>query len=465
MTKEQTMSQPIPAAEPGYAAFVAIDWADREHAWALQLPDSGQRETGKLAHTPEAIEAWALELATRFAGRPVAVALEQARGALLYALSKYPHLVLYPIHPSTSYDYRKAIFPSGSKDDPKDAGILLDLLTRHRDRLRVLQPDTAQTRKLQILVEQRRQLVDQRTAQTNRITGQLKLYFPQVLDWFDHLHAPIVAAFLQRWPTLPRLQAETPEAVRAFFHQHGSRSSQRIEKRLQQIQQAQAPLEDAAVIEPGVLLVQTLLDVVGALNQGIRALESAIEDVAAAHPDYFIFSSFPGAGPALAPRLLAAFGSQRERYANANEMQSFSGIAPVMEASGRQRWIHFRWACPKFLRQTLHEYAAQSLQFCDWAKSFYAEQKARGKSHHAAIRALAFKWIRILFRCWQSQQSYQDDVYVAARARRAVPLARRPLGASAGLRSAAPAVTACANPQDSGLRKAGVILKSLISMA
>src|ERR1043165_3024372 len=114
--------------EPDFAAFLAIDWADHEHAWAMQVGGSTQRETGKLKHTPETIEAWALQWATRFAGRPIAVALEQSRGALLCALSKYQHLVLYPIHPSTSHDYRKAVFPSGSKDDPKDAGILLDLL-------------------------------------------------------------------------------------------------------------------------------------------------------------------------------------------------------------------------------------------------------------------------------------------------------------------------------------------------
>src|SRR5215813_8388774 len=332
----------MPIAELDFAAFIAIDWADREHAWAMQEAGSTQRETGKLEHTPEAIEAWAMHWATRFSGRAIAVALEQCRGALVYALSKFQHLVLFPIHPSTSYDYRKAVFPSGSKDDPKDAGILLDLLTLHRDRLRVLQPDTEQTRKLQVLVEKRRQMVDERTAQTNRITDQLKLYFPQVLGWFDELSAPLVAAFLDRWPTLPQLQQEDPAVVRDFFHRHGSRSSQRIDGRLQEIRQAKALIHDAAIIEPGVLIVRTLLRVVAVLNDGIRTLDKNIQQVSSTHPDYFIFSSFPAAGPAMAPRLLAAFGSRRERYTSAQEAQAFSGIAPVTQASGRQRWIHFR---------------------------------------------------------------------------------------------------------------------------
>ena len=276
------------SAEPDFVAFIAIDWADREHAWAMQVAGSSKRETGKFEHTPEAVDAWAMQWAKRFAGRPVAVAVEQSRGALVYALLKFQHLVLYPVHPSTSYDYRKAVFPSGSKDDPKDAELLLDLVTLHRDRLRVLQPDTEQTRQLQILVEKRRQLVDDRTAHLNRATDQLKLYFPQVLGWFDDLASPMCKHFLERWPTLPQLQAQDPELVRQFFYQHGSRSADRIETRLRQIRQTQPLLQDAAIIAPGVILVRTLLEVVAALNAGIRVLDNSIQQVSCQHPDYFI---------------------------------------------------------------------------------------------------------------------------------------------------------------------------------
>lgn len=457
------MSSLVPAEEPDFAAFVAIDWADREHTWALQIAGGKKRETGKLEHTPEAIERWAVELAARFAGRPVAIGLEQAKGALLCALSKFDHLVLYPIHPSTSYDFRKAIHPSGSKDDPRDADILLELLTVHRDRLRRLEPDTGPTRQLQNLVEKRRLLVDQRTAQTNRITDQLKLYFPQVLTWFDKLCSPITAAFLQRWPTLPDAQNESPETLRTFFHQHGSRSESRIRERLDQIRAAKAPVEDAAIVQPGSLLVQTLLNVVAALNEGIQQLEQAIEAITAVHPDYFIFASFPAAGPAMAPRLLAAFGSRRDRYESATEVQTSSGIAPVMEASGKQRWIHFRWSCPKFLRQTFHEYAALSIQHCAWAKQFYDQQKAKGKRHHAAVRSLAFKWIRILFRCWKSRQTWQEGLYEAARQAPAAPLPRpNPQHLKP---PASTSLTPCGKTQNYEMKRIGDLLKSLMAEA
>jgi transposase len=451
-----------PSQEPNFAAFIAIDWADREHAWAMQMAGSTERETGKFQHTPEAIDAWAMQWAKRFDGRPVAVALEQARGALIFALSRFPHLVLYPIHPSTSHDYRKAMFPSGSKDDPKDAGLLLDLLTLHRGRLRALQPDTEQTRQLQILVEKRRQLVDDRTAHTNRATEQLKLYFPQVLRWFDDLASPICRDFLERWPTLPHLQAEDPEQVRRFFHQHGSRSAQRIETRLGQIREAKPLTQDDAIIVPAVTVVRTMLAVAAALNDGIGEMEKSIEKVQSSHPDSFIFASFPGAGAAMAPRLLAAFGSRRERFASANEILSFSGIAPVMEASGQQRWIHFRWACPKFVRQTFHEYAGLSIQQCAWAREFYDKQKAKGKGHHAAVRSLAFKWIRILFRCWKSHQTYNDSLYLAARRARACPL---PIATADPAPHSRPASPLRGKRENTRLKSVGEILKFLMTEA
>src|ERR1700676_1860999 len=121
-----------------FAAFVGIDWADQKHAWALQGPATSKTESGHLYHTPAAVEGWAAELMRRFGGRSIAVALEQSRGALLFMLTKYAHLVLFPVHPTTLAKYRQSFRPSGAKSDPSDAGLLVDLLVRHREKLRRL---------------------------------------------------------------------------------------------------------------------------------------------------------------------------------------------------------------------------------------------------------------------------------------------------------------------------------------
>jgi hypothetical protein len=114
------MADPNERSEPDFAAFIGIDWADQKHAWALQTTTQKAVEPGDLDSTPEAVDAWATELGRRFGGRLIAIALEQSRGALLFALTKYAHFVLYPIHPTTLVNYRRGFQPSGAKSDPSE---------------------------------------------------------------------------------------------------------------------------------------------------------------------------------------------------------------------------------------------------------------------------------------------------------------------------------------------------------
>jgi transposase len=408
--------------EPQFAAFVGLDWADQKHAWCLQAAGATQRENGEVEHTPETVEAWVGQLCRRFGNRPIAVAVEQVKGALVFMLSKYELLHLFPVPPAMSASMRDALYPSGAKDDPRDAELLLDLLMKHRDKLRRLAPDSEATRRVQNLVEERRNLVDEKTAQSNRLTNHLKIYFPQMLGWFDRLDTELVCALLERWPTLEELQKVPPARLRTFFRKHRCRDQELIERRMVGIQQAIPATRDRAVIEAKSAVVKVSAQLIRSLARGIADLDRKIEE-AAAHPDFFIFESLPGAGAALAPRLLAAFGSQRERYAKAEEVQAYTGIAPVTERSGKKKWVHFRWACPKFLRQTFHEWAGHSIAHSQWARSYYQQQRERGKGHHAAVRGLAFKWIRIVVRCWKDEVVYDENKYLAALAKRHSPLA------------------------------------------
>jgi transposase len=405
------------AAEPEWAAFLALDWGDQKHAWSLAVPSTPKREHGTLEHTPEAIHAWLTQLTARFAGRPVAVCVEQARGALLFSLSKYENLVLYPIHPATASDFRKAVYPSGSKDDPSDADVLLEFLLKHRDRLRPWRPDTVQTRELQFLVEDRRKLVDDKTRCLNQLTNRLKLYFPQVLTWFGSADSVRLWKFLERWPDLETLSKARRSALQTFLERNRRGAAPALEELWRAIRAAVPATHDRAVLGSSVLFVTTLVRHLQTLREAIQHYEERIQELTETHPEFPIVSSFPGVGPALAPRLIAALGTQRDRFANANELQSYSGIAPVKEASGKRCWVHMRWACPKFVRQTFQEWAQHSLARSAWARAYYDRQRARGKQHHAIIRSLAFKWIRILFRCWQNRTPYQEALYSAALAR------------------------------------------------
>jgi ribosomal protein S15P/S13E len=213
--------------EPEWAAFLAIDWADQKHHWKLVSASSRQTQAGEVDHTPEAIDNWAAQLHSQFGGRPIAVCLEQSRGSLVFMLHKYPHLVLYAVSPTTSARFRQALHPSGSKSDPSDTDGLLELLLHHRSHLRRLDPDTPETRLLQMLVEQRRKLVNDRTYYSNQLTACLKLlYFPQVLQWIDNIDCPMGCDLLEQWPTLQELQHAHPGTLRKFFVEHNSRSEE-----------------------------------------------------------------------------------------------------------------------------------------------------------------------------------------------------------------------------------------------
>src|SRR5215469_4515618 len=408
--------------ESEFAAFVGIDWADQKHAWCLQAVGSEKRESGELEHTPEAVEVWISELCQRFANRPIAVALEQSRGALVFMLAKYEPLHLFPVPPTMAGNMREALYPSGAKDDPRDAELLLDLVLQHRDKLRRLSPDTEATRRVQNLVEERRKLVDEKTALTNRLTSDLKIYFPQILGWFERLDTEVACTLLENWPTLEELQAVPADTLRTFFHKHNGRKQELIEQRIVGIGNAIPAIRDRAVIEAKSMVVKVIVRMIRNLVQGIADLDEKIKEAAAAHPDFFIFDSLPEAGAALAPRLLAAFGSQRERYGSAQEVQSYTGIAPVTERSGKKKWVHFRRAAPKFLRQSFHEWAGHSIAYSVWARSYYQQLRRDGKGHHAAVRALAFKWIRILFRCWKNGVAYDENKYLPTLVRRSSPL-------------------------------------------
>jgi len=410
-----------PSLEAEFTAFIGIDWADSKHDICLQAADSAQREFDRFAHRVDRIERWACAMRQRFGG-PIAVALELSKGPLVYALQKYDFFVLFPINPSMLAKYREAFKPSRAKDDPTDAQLALDLLLHHRDRLNPLQPQTAQMRMLLYLVEQRRRLVADKTRFTNRLGHALKQYFPQALDWFDQTDTPLFCDFLTRWPTLAQVKRARNASLEAFFQAHNVRFAKLVEERISAIKTATALTEDLAVVTAYQLQALVLVDQLRVTLQAIARFDAQIATIAPTLPDYALFRALPGAGPSLAPRLLVAFGEQRERFAGAGELQKYSGVAPVTERSGNKRWVHWRWQCPTFLRQTFVEWAAQTINKSFWAGAYYRRQRDQGSSHQTALRALAFKWLRIVYRCWQTRTPYDESTYLNALKRRGSPL-------------------------------------------
>ena len=414
--------EPSPKEIP-YVGLIGIDWADQHHDYCLGVVGRDAVEIGVIASRPEDVAGWINQLRKRFKGQPIALCLEQSKGALIHQLMSVEFIDIYPINPQAFAHFRKAFAVSGAKNDPTDAQLMWEYLLKHRDRLRVWKPEDVDTRMLALLVEDRRKMLDLRTKLSNKLTATLKGYFPQALELMGtKIASPMACDFLQRWTSLGAIKKCRDHTIEAFYTQHQVRSHTKIEARIAQIRASVPLVEDAAIVETSALKVKSLSRQIACLNEDIDEYEQYIAALFETHPERELFDALPGAGPALAPRLLVAMGTDRARFDAADEVATFCGIAPVTERSGQHIWVHWRLACAKFLRQSFHEFAHMSRHQSPWAHTYYEMQRARGKSHHAALRALAFKWIRIIYHCWKQREVYEEANYLAALEKRNSPL-------------------------------------------
>jgi transposase len=414
---------------PEVAAFVGIDWADQKHDVVLRSAgDPSKTEHQVIKSEINALSDWIAQMHERFGAKgKVLVCLEQSRGALIYQLMAYELFELYPINPSQLANYRKAFFSSGAKDDRPDADLLSELVMCHRDRLKAWKPDDQMTRELASLNEGRRNAVDRRTELANEIKSQLKVYFPAAVQILDNdITTALAADLLVQWQTLAELQKVSPGKLRKFFYGHNCRQEKKILERLALIKEAKPLTTDLAIIRPNALRVKLLAQQLKGLLPFIAEYERRIAELFGSHPDRFLFDNLPGAGPALAPRLLTAFGTDRDRFEVAGDLLNLSGVGPVRIASGKKTSVHCRLACPKFLRQSFHEFGQCSIRYCPWAQACYQAQRARGKSHHVAMRAVTFKWIRILFACWKQRTPDDPQRYFQALQTRGSDYAQTP---------------------------------------
>ena len=407
-------------AEPAPVAWIGLDWGNKSHAFALQ-ERGGQIETCTLQHSPEALHQWLRQLAQRFGGRRVALAIEASRGPVVQVLLEYFWLSIYPVNPVTSARYRSAFTPSGAKDDGPDALVLLELARDHASKLRPLEVQDEQTQKLAHLVQARRDIVDRRTQVLNQLTSLLKGYYPQALELVGDLHTELALDFLSRWPDLISLKASRPSAIKRFYGAHNLRRPQLLNQRLEFIQNSVALTTRQAWVEVCRLHLRLLLDQLRVFQKHVAVMDAQIKSVFAEHAEAHLFRDLPGAGAQLAPRLCVAFGTLRTLYPDPASLQKLAGVAPVREKSSQQLWIHWRWRAPAFLRQSFVEWAGQTVVYSAWAKIYYQRMLTKGKSHHAILRALAFKWIRVLWKCWQTRTPYQESIYLKQLLRRKSP--------------------------------------------
>lgn len=397
-----------------FAALIGIDWADAKHDYCIWDSVKESYEMGVITHNPVALHLWIEKLRISYKGQPIAIATEQSRGALIHLLMEYDFIVLYNINPATCAQYRKTWKPSRAKDDPTDAMLLMELVRDHRDRFQAWHPEDDNTRRIALLTEHRRKAINLRVKLTNALRSNLKAYYPLACEVSgDKLNESLALSFLKKWPTFEALKKARPSTLRQFYSRLNSRYAQTIEDRIGLIEKAEPLTSDEVIIDVYSQQMLMLVKQLEALRESIKAYDKDISRLYGQHPESTIIASFPATGKVFGPRLLAALGTDRNRFNSAEEICNYSGIAPVTERSGKGEWVHRRWSAPKFIHQSFHEWAGETIRHSIWARAFYAQAKERGMSHHQIVRALAFKWIRILYKCWKEKKCYDELHYLS----------------------------------------------------
>jgi transposase len=397
-------------AQPGL--FIGMDWADQKHDIYV-IDRNGKGFHRVLEHSAENIDAWVSDMLKLAGGRPIAIMLEQSRGALIYALMFREDVLLYPINPKQLARYRES-YPGGGKNDPTDAMYLARMLSERITTLKAWEPDDENTRLIANLSQQRRKIVDGQTKLRQQLNALLKSYFPVVLELFGkQRQLPLLLSVLCRWPDPRKLRRADRQLIRRILGEHSIRNEEQQNEIIERIRAAQLLTRDDALITPSAMAVKLLANQIQQAQKTIEEFDDRIAETMKQHPDAHLFTNLRGAGNALAPRLLCAFGSQRDRWENADSLASFSGIAPVTFKSGKSCAVRRRYACPKYLRQTFHEFAECARRYCPWSKARYRMLRDKGMKHHAALRKIARSWIRILFRVWKTRVPFDCDRYIA----------------------------------------------------
>lgn len=406
---------------PG-SLLIGLDWAKNKHDYCLQTPE-GRYETGQVEQDDAKLHHWLEYLSGRFEGRRICICMEAGRDALLWRLETYENVDLFVVNTTTAARYRKTFTPSGDKNDQRDAASILDLFQRHPEKVRPHRKASPAARAIHQLTTARRHAVNRRTGVMASLREVFELYYPVASKLFESLDTTLALEFLKRWPDALSLSKARKSTLTSFFHKHHCRSSKLIEERLELIAQSHCLVDDPALLKVARMRVLDHIGQLQALNKSIKAYEQEIDHVFADQKQAALFAGLPGAADILAPRLLAAFSLINPK--DACEMQTMVGIAPIRVQSGQSLKTFMRRQCPKFLRQSFHEFAGCSVKYSAWAKAYYDHMtKDKHFTANAAKRALAFKWIRILFACWKSNRPYSEIEYIAALQKRNSPLAK-----------------------------------------
>lgn len=393
--------------------YVGLDWAALVHAVCVMTAAGKVLAQFTIEHTADGIASLIRRLAAYGDPEVVQVGIERPNGRLVDLLLEAGHPVI-PVSPNAIKTWREGEVISGAKSDIGDALVIAEYLRLRHHRLAPVQPYSTETKALRTMVRTRDDLVDMRVRATNQLDALLDAYWPGAKAIFADTASPISMAFLRRYPTATAAAHLGEKRLAAFLTKHGYSGRRPAHQLLTRLRAAPAGTTDPVLTEAVHDVVLALVTVLEALNLAGKQLDRSVIARLGEHPDAEVFTSLPRSGQINAAQMLAEWGDSRAAYDGPDAVAALAGVTPITKASGKQHAVHFRWACNKRFRQAITTFADNSRHTSPWAADLYTRARARGHDHPHAVRILARAWIRVIYRCWHTQQPYDPHLHGGA---------------------------------------------------
>jgi hypothetical protein len=394
--------------------FIGDDWAEAHHD--IEIED----EAGRLLvrkRLPEGLAGVTLlhELIAEHldpSGEPdqVLVGIETDRGPWVQALLATGYLV-YAINPLQVARYRERHSTSGAKSDPGDAHLLAEIVRLDRAHHRRIAGDSEIAEHVKVATRAHQTMIWSRVRQVNTLRSLLREYYPAALAVFGtDLASPDALAVLAAAPT-PELGRRLSQArIETLLRKAGRQRN--IAATAARIKTALG--SDQLTARPGVVpayaaSASALVAVLTTMVTQTEVLAGQVEQGFGRHPDVEIYRSQPGLGVILGARVLAEFGDDLDRYADAKARKNYSGMSPITRASGTKRVVLARYARNRRLGDALFRQAYSALRASPGARACYDRQRARGASHYQALRTLANRLVGILHGCLSHHTLYDEN--------------------------------------------------------
>jgi Transposase/Transposase IS116/IS110/IS902 family len=402
--------------------FVGDDWAEDHHDVEVQ-GETGRRLAR--ARLPEGIEGIsrlhaliadhlsedAADPATGSVGGQVVVGIETDRGPWVAALVAAGYQV-YAINPMSVARYRERHSTSGAKSDAGDAHVLAEIVRLDRAHHRLVAGDSADVEGLKITARAHQTLIWERQRHALRLRASLREFFPAALTAFDaaglELTDPDALELLGRARDPDRARALSRSKIAAALTRGRRRDVEVKAERIQTALRAPALRQPAPVERAHAVIVASQVRLLTALIGDITALQEVVAEGFGQHPDAEIYTSLPGLGVILGARVLAEFGDDPFRFADARCRKNYAGTSPITRASGKKTVVLARYARNLRLADAIHQRAFCALTSSPGARAYYDTLRARGTSHQAALRQLGNRLVGILHGCLKTHTTYNE---------------------------------------------------------